>query len=474
VPTLWKLYAAISGTEGGRPLAAAERNARFQEARRELSPAIELYASSPDGQMWLEDYFYPGFNAATSSLAFSDAKERVHNAVLVDSKHVVEIPPDGEPREQGRVLHAELAKLIPMMKAFNEQLLRMNEHGIEHAAEALIEHGKAHGRNAGSLAELANVLMLADAWLTLTDEELRKHLGEIHGVFSGVSTYAELVKAVTELTGGAIGITATAAATLARATGNVGLANVATGIARKVGLVFADVVSGIEIVHGLFVVFDPHAARQEKVDGAVDAATGGAWFAGRYVGGAAVGFAASSAIMLGYAELKWALTTYWESSVGINTMLLGQAYETLAMHGDAIAHSADDLAKAQILTQQEKDPAKQEALHRVAASLVHNLASSVDSLVSDCGPVGMEAGVARKPGAYPILRELFAPLKTHRDAKTPQAAAAAARLALEKIVWARVHAADIVVESTRNRDLHAVEEDAAERKRKAHEDNGNE
>src|ERR1041384_7228150 len=99
VPTLWKLYAAISGIERGRPLAAAERNARFQEARRELARAIELYASSPDGKTWLEDYFSPGFTAAISSLAFGDAKERVHNAVLVDSEHVLEIPPDGEPRE---------------------------------------------------------------------------------------------------------------------------------------------------------------------------------------------------------------------------------------------------------------------------------------------------------------------------------------------------------------------------------------
>lgn len=469
VPTLWKLYAAISGAEGGRPVSGAQRNAMFQEARQELRPAIDLYANSPDGKTWLEDYFYPEFNATSSSLAFSEAKDRVHNAVLLDPKHVVEIPSDGEPRKQGQVLHAELARLVPVMKGFNEQLIRMSEHEIMHEAKAMVEHGSGHGGKAGSLAELANVLMLADAWLILSDDEFKEHLGEIHGVFNGVSTYAELVKAVTELTGGAIGVTATAAAAIARATGNAAYANVASGIARKVGLLFADVVSGIEILHGLAVVVDPHATRQEKVDGAVDIAAGGAWFGGRAVGGAAVGFAASSAVLLGYAELKWALTTYWESSVGINTALMREAYEVLTMHGDSIARSADELAKAQLLAQGEKDSVKLESLKRVEDALARDLASSVDSLLADCGPVVMEAGMARKPGAYPILREVFAPLKAHRGAKSSQAAAAAGALALEKLVWARLHAADIVLESTRNRDLHAVEKDVAERERKSQE-----
>jgi len=467
VSVLWKLYAAISGKKDGLSLSAAKRNAMFQEARRELAPAIDLCATTDEGKSWLEDYFYPEFNANISSFAFAEAKERVHHAVLVDPEHVVEIPPDDEPREQGLLLHTEIDKLVPTMRGFNEQLVRMNEHGIAHEAEALVEYGTGHGGKAGSLVELANTLMLVAAWLTLNDEEFKRHLNEIHGVFAGVSTYAELVKVVAELTGGAVGLTATVAAGIARATGNPAYANVASGIARKVGLVFADVVSGIEILHGLSVLFDPDASRQEKVDGAVDVATGGAWFVGRSIGGAAMGFAASSSVILGYVELKWAVTTYWESSVGISSMLMGQAYETLAMHGDSIARSADDLAKAQLLARQEKEPTRQASLHHVEAALAHALAASVDSLMIDCGPADLEAGVANKPGAFPILRELFEPLRAHRGARSPQAAIAAGVLALEKITWARTHAADIVVESTRNRDLHAVEQDAAERERKS-------
>ena len=467
VSVLWKLYAAVSGTKDGLLLSAAKRNAMFQEARRELAPAIELYATTDEGKSWLEDYFYPEFNANISSFAFAEAKERVHHAVLVDPAHVIEIPPDDEPRERGRLLHMEIDKLVPVMRGFNEQMVRMNEHAIAHEAKALFEHGEGHVGNTGSLAELANLLMLVEGWLTLNDEEFKKHLDEIRGVCEGISTYAELVKAVTELTGGALGLTATVAAGIARGTGNAVYANVASGIARKVGLVFADVVSGIEILHGAFVLFDPYTTRQEKVDGAVDVATGGAWFLGRSIGGAAMGFAASSSVILGYVELKWAVTTYWESSVGINSMLMGQAYETLARHGDAIARSADDLAKAQLLARQEKEPTMQASLHQVETALASALAASVDSLIVDCGPADQEAGVANKPGAFPILRELFEPLRARRGARNPQAAIAAGVLALEKVTWARTHAPDIVVESTRNRDLHAVEQDAVERERKS-------
>ncbi len=69
--------------------------------------------------------------------------------------------------------------------------------------------GHAPGKKlgSGSLVELQAVLWMVDGWLLLTDEELAHHLGEVHGVFNAVSTYSELIKAVAELTGGAISLT---------------------------------------------------------------------------------------------------------------------------------------------------------------------------------------------------------------------------------------------------------------------------
>lgn len=51
-----------------------------------------------------------------------------------------------------------------------------------------------------------------------------------------------------------------------------------------------------------------------------------------------------------------------------------------------------------------------------------------------------------------------------------QAAAIAGALALEKLAWARVHAMDIVTESTRHGDLRAVQQDGAAREHNAHEE----
>lgn len=82
--------------------------------------------------------------------------------------------------------------------------------------------------------------------MTLTDEELAHRLREVHGVFNGVSTYSELVKAVAELTGGAISLTASYAAAIAKLAGDTSCVAMATGLARSTGLLFANVIAGIE------------------------------------------------------------------------------------------------------------------------------------------------------------------------------------------------------------------------------------
>jgi hypothetical protein len=118
-------------------------------------------------------------------------------------------------------------------------------------------HGKKLGP--GSLMELQAVLWIVDGWLLLTDEELTHYLGEVHGVFNAVSIYSELVKAVAELTAGAISLTASYAAAIARLAGDTSAAAMATRLARSAGLLFANVIAGIEITHGVAVLLDPHA-----------------------------------------------------------------------------------------------------------------------------------------------------------------------------------------------------------------------
>jgi hypothetical protein len=382
----------------------------------------------------------------------------VKGAVRTGKHEIVEVADDKHPRQQGVQLHAELQKLIPTIGMINEQVIRLKHDGIHHEAEALME-GHAHGKKLGpgSLVELQTILWMVDGFLTLTDEELAHHLREVHGVFNGVSTYSELVKAVAELTGGAISLTASYAAAIAKLAGDTSCAAMATGLARSTGLLFANVIAGIEIIHGVAVLLDPHATPQQKVDGAVGASSGAAWFIGSRVGGAAVGFAASTAILLGYAELKLMAHLYWQANVGLTAGFMRLAYETIQRDGESIARCADDLAKAGMLRESEKDPEKAAALQHVETTLIAQLGGAVDYFIDDCKPHGFEAGVARYPGAYTILREVFAPVMKHKGAKTLEAVTEAARVALERITWSMAHAGDLIMASAKRQNLGDVE-----------------
>jgi hypothetical protein len=457
---LWKLHAAVTGRTVEGSLSSAERIRAFAEARAGLAPAITLYHSADDGRVWLQEQLLPQLARLQDTLRFSEAKSRVTASVRTGKQGLVEPADDNHPHEQGAQLHAELQKLIPTIGMINEQVIRLKHDGIHHEAEALME-GHAHGKKLGpgSLVELQALLWMVDGWLLLTDEELAHHLGEVHGVFNAVSTYSELVKAVAELTGGAISLTASYAAAIARLAGDASAAAMATGLARSAGLLFANVIAGIEIIHGVAVLLDPHATPQQKVDGAVGASSGAAWFIGSRVGGAAVGFAASSAILLGYAELKLMAHLYWEANLGLTAGFMRLAYETIQRDGESIARTADELAKAGMLRQNEKDPEKATALQRVETTLIAQLGAAVDYFIDDCKPRGVEAGVARYPGAYTVLREVFAPVMPHKGAKTLETVTEAARVALERITWSMAHAGELITASARRRNLADVEHD---------------
>jgi hypothetical protein len=461
---LRRLYSAVTGHGKSGELSSAERRRALNEAKAGLEPALALYRTTDDERTWLQEQIDRPLAAVDNSLSFEDARARVRSAVRIGQHALIEPADDTHPHEQGEQLHEQLQTLIPVVGQINEQVIRLKHDGIHHEAEALME-GHAHGKKLGpgALVELQAVLWLVDGFLLLTDEELAHHLGEVHGVLNGVSTYSELVKAVAELTGGAVTITASYAASIAKLAGDTSTAAIATGLARSTGLLVANVIAGIEVVHGIAVLLDPHATAQQKVDGAVGASSGAAWLVGARVWGAAAGFSASSALMLGYAELKLMANLYWGANVGLTAGLMRLAYETIQRDGENIARAANDLAKAGLLRQDEKDPEKAEALRRVETSLVAQLGAAVDYFIDDCKPRGVEdgAGLARYPGGYDILREVFAPVAKHKGAKTPETVTEAARVALERITWSLAHAGELITASARRRGLGDVEHDLA-------------
>jgi hypothetical protein len=464
-PSLRTLYEAVTGHRGKEKLAGTDRVMYLDAAMVSLEPAISVYRQTSDGATWLNEQLMTPVTSIRSSARFERALDRVDNSIRLGEK-TIELPGDDKPHEQAAILRDQLKKLVPTMQLINEQLIRGFHDSIHHEAQAMLgshAHGGALGP--GTLVDLAGVLMLADAYLVMSDEELKHHLSHIQGFWNGVSTYTEFVKAVAEFAGSAMMTTAAYAAAMSKTMGNTAGYTACAGLARSAGLVFGNVIAGIEIVHGIAVMFDPHASRQQKIDAGVSVSSGAAWFAGTKWGGAALGTAASTVILATYAEIKLMAHLYWEASVGLTTGLMGPAFARVQRDGNALAVSADQLAKVGALIAVETDPSMKEDLMRVHSVLVKRLAHDLETFISDSAPQALDAdgGIASYPGSHTILSELFAPLASFRGSTNEEAIVRGTHVALEKITWCLTHAGEIVIGSAKHEHLEDVERDSARR-----------
>jgi hypothetical protein len=470
-----KLYGAVAGEDLARhTIADRFRRPMFDEAVLGLREVI-AYAG--------EDRRASLSRRRTDLLA-KEASDRVESSIVIGDK-AVEIPDAEHPREQAEVLREALKKLIETLELSNEQLHRLAEANYEQYELALeeIEHsphldhlGKlleqldleqkavpAH-RIVHSIGALQALLATFDGWLTLTDDELREHLNEIHKVLPTVSSFAELVKAVVEIGLGTVSLTAVFAAALAKAIGEGAMAADALAVAGAVGGVLANVVAGIEIVHGIFVLLDPDATPAQKEKAAVGVLTGSAWFIGSRIGGFAMGGPASVAILGGYLMLKVAAAMYWQAALAINTWLMSPVFEYMASHGETIARVGDRVARAALLLRDEHDPLRARPLAQTLAENEDLLATTVDDLLEHSLPGRAEDLVFGRPnvigpGYVTMFLEAFAPLQGYRGVKSgPQLAEAAAHVLL-RINWLLAHGAEIVVASTRQQHLRDVAQD---------------
>lgn len=453
------LYAAVCGRKGYDLMPGEEQVQDLDAAIVLLEPALSVFRKDHEDAVWLAEQLMQHVTAKRSSARYLRAMDRVDNAMRIDGK-LVEIPSDNEPQKQAAVLRQQIHKLAPKMLEINEQVLRANEHGIEKEAETLLEgKDKGHKLTAGSLVQLQATLWLVDGFLTLSDEEFQHELKHVQGVFNGVATYSELVKVATELLGTSLVTTASFAGVLAKLAGDSSSAALCAGVARSAGMAFGKVIAGVEIVHGIFVLADPHASAQKKMDAAAGVASGSAWFAGLQAGGAATGFAASTAIILGYAELKYAAHLYWQASLGLTNLFMRRTLETLQREGASIARAADRVAKVREIIETETDAQNASDLQRVHENLVKDLAHTIDYFLDDAAPHAFESGVAQYPGVWPIFLELFAPLKKYRHAKNESTAVEGAAEILKKITWALAHAGEIATASARQKHLNDLEHD---------------
>jgi Domain of unknown function (DUF4157) len=453
------------GATVGRGVDGAEIDGRgrlklFEEAMAGLRPAIAAIKSDPEGVSWLEEHLDPGVERLRGEIQYQIASQRVDRAAIVGERAVVEDTAESA-RAHAPLIRAQIQKQISTLALLNEIAVRLNEHEIKHAAKEMMKgHVPPAGKSwsdPGLLAHLQGVLYLADGWLTLTDEELPHHLAEIEGVAGHVASYAHLVKAVVELVGGTVSVGATFASIIARRAGQAGYAAQAAGLARMGLLTASTVVSAVEIVWGIAVLCDSHATPEEKDKAILGIGMGTAGLVGA-VKGSAVGGPLSVAVLTTYLELKLMAHLYASANHDIIGGWMSKAFENISGQGRTIAAAGDELAKAGLLLEQEKDPAQQQALGRVQENAAARLGSCIDHFIDDCQPRTYAAGVARYPGAFTILREVFAPIMGLGGKKAPQDASAAGAKVLDRIVWCLSHQQELVDLAARKRGLDSLSE----------------
>jgi hypothetical protein len=470
-PAFEKLFAGLAGHDvHGRKLGGRERRESFDEAVLALR---DVLAFATDEQR-------AALRRKRDGLLRGEASDRVDNSVIV-GKRILEIPGDGHPREQALVLHEVMPTIVHTLQVATERLHRLAEGGHEHyeaAIDALeqeleksphyheleqlldeVEKDAQPGkRTVERLGVLIGFLGTVDGWLTLSDEELRDHLTEIHDVMPTVSSFAELVKAVTEIGIGTVSLTAAFASGIAKLTGDEALAAEAMTVAGQAGALLGFVVAGIEIVNGILVLLDSHATYAQKEDAVASIASAGAWFIGRWIGGAAVGGPASLAITASYLMLKVTMQLYWQGALGINALLMRETFEYLRDTGTNLGGVSGRAERAGLLLQGETDPIKANPLRQEHAESEQLLATMLDDFLAHCTPggakdMGWGGSFATAPGNVPMLAEAFAPLLGYRTVKAGPDLLVGTGFVVQRIAWCLVHAREIEIASTQHKHL---------------------
>ena len=211
-------------------------------------------------------------------------------------------------------------------------------------------------------------------------------------------------------------------------------------------------------MHGIFVLLDSNATHAQKEDAVAGIASGGAWFIGRAIGGAAVGGPASVAVAASYLLLKVSMVLYWQGALGINALLMRETFEYLRDVGTSLARVSGRVERAGMLLQGEKDPIKAAPLRDVHADNEKMLATILDDVLAHCTPggakdMGWGGSSATAPGNVQMLSEAFAPLLRYRSVKSGPELRAGVAAVVQRIAWCLVHAREIEIASTKHKHL---------------------
>ncbi len=431
-----------------------KRLALYEEAWAVFRPFVVANDRFLGPDFQLDDHFA----WLRRDLLFAEAGSRIQNTMVIEEdgkKKAIELPDDGHPREQAKVLHAQLPKLIDSMQTT-----------VARAHKFL--KGAVGEEKAAKVGMLKDALSLAQGWLLLNDEEFRKELSENKGFFKNVQNYAEFVKTIMEMAEASIMLTIELTGMLAKAVGVEEASEAVEWASKGIEGTFTAIVAGIEIVHGLATVFDSSKSSDERIEGGVEIGAG--------IGTLAAGSALGSLPVTGpYAMIKLAQALFSGAALGYEVGILKTTFKRLADEGKSISYQADKLVAAHQLAQEETDPDKRRAMATQEKVIKDQLVNTLDGFLGDCSDQGHGIGevdwnsMQFYPGNIPIIQEKFAGVVMMRGSLkggNVNVIALMVKLTLENIAWCFEHAQAIVKGSALSKhadDMDAMQADIDEK-----------
>jgi len=467
-------YAAELGLvdEGVHGKAPAERCILMIETgMTALEGPLASLDSFPEGKRWLDE------EVREPIARIRKAKHKAIKTEQTDTaENRVTLTDPGEDRPHERAILVRDA--IGIVKLDIESIVRMGEHDIHEDAEALWnavpdEQKRTFARwGVGNLVDIQTPLLAFDGLLKLSDEAFLEEVKNADEPFKKLATYTELVSAALEFVGGCAATGATLAGHFIRLIDDPAKADVVLGFARLGTLKLSNVLTVVELVHGLFTLLDSTATRDEKINAGVDIGISSAWLYGApELGAALVG-----------AKMALAFLSLAGGAIeGAQNLAMHNAFEMIRQDGDALMRDGEYVARAETLLKSETDRGRKAGLHAVHEKYLKELKTDVLRLAEDTAATRDD----NRPGGWPVLVELFAPVATAAPRMTSSAGiVTAVQIAVDRVVYAAEHHADLVVlaledkslgemqrEQKQEEDERAVHDyETAERDRKMRED----
>jgi hypothetical protein len=458
---LTELYVATTSKRNKTPIDGAARRTAFDTAMLLVEPKIAQYRKELEDPEWLAENVTERLANLRKQVMFTEAAHRTKTAVRIGEKHIHE--KDSDPRDTASALQAELPRVIETLRMTGDLVLR--DHEIEESSLAVLTgRTKQHAPSINSIADLMGGLNFIGGFLNLTDEEFQKRADAARGFVPRVTAYADVVKAMTQLFGGAAAVTTYVAARFAKLRGNLKLGNTLLSYSRLTTLGVGDIVAGVEAAYGVIALAHPDSTWGQRLNGAVTAAAGTMSVLGS-LGKGTVG-TAGSAVAGGWELYKWAVETFYNASLGITSGLMEAPLTQLARHGGAIAQLMNEAINSNLLRSKETDAERQRALQSVHEVRMDQLRARIDHLIADTEQPPDVRGMAKHPGAYKILNGAFVPLRLYRGATKEHLVMHAAAMALERIQFVVMHAPEIKVAAAEGKGwTDAAEEIEAKRKK---------